>query len=514
MKKYFFLFLVTILMMSCSKNVEVEGKIVGGSPLGRIEFIDVAGVDTLPLINIGMDKSGLYKGNFEAPHSGMYVINYEGRQAMVYIKQGQTFKFAFNALDFPENITIVGDAKNNNDFLKAVGKAVNAYAQKVNMQELFAKDEPAFLKEAQKIKSDLEKTIDDAAKKSNADSQVVNYKKDETTGIILGLLSQYEVNHPALTQTPGFKVSNKFRDYEKELSKDGDKLIVNQPVYRSYLLNKLSSDYQEYTKANVKQDSKLTNSEVFANYLDTRNDLSQVSKDYLLSFVMGQFDINPQMDETQKASLSKLIDTKVKDNTVKEGLKRVLTAISGPKIGTEVSVSGLTKKDGKSFNFSELKGKPVVVMLYASWNNYFGNATLPVLNEVQNFYGKKMDFVFVNLDDSKDQFTKTISAPAMKDVKGLNVYADGGLQSKIAKEWGIYSFKMPSFIILDKDGKIGSRFYNNLGDNNFVLEMDKYSGLKAPSVAPQATLQNDIASQLQAQPNETEKKEAEKTTTK
>ncbi len=51
-----------------------------------------------------------------------------------------------------------------------------------------------------------------------------------------------------------------------------------------------------------------------------------------------------------------------------------------------------------------------------------------------------MNFVFVNLDDTKDQFTKTSNA-MMKGIQGTNVYAEGGLNSDIAKKYGVYGFK-------------------------------------------------------------------------
>ena len=65
---------------------------------------------------------------------------------------------------------------------------------------------------------------------------------------------------------------------------------------------------------------------------------------------------------------------------------------------------------------------------------------------------------------------------------------------KIAKDLGIYGFKLPSFIVLDKDGKIASRFFYNLGDPEIVTVLDKLSGLKAPMVQPEATLQNNLLS--------------------
>ena len=102
-----------------------------------------------------------------------------------------------------------------------------------------------------------------------------------------------------------------------------------------------------------------------------------------------------------------------------------------------------------------------------------------------------MDFTFVNLDDTKDQFTKTSNA-MMKGIPGNNVYGEDGLNSQIAKDLGIYGFKLPSFIVLDKDGKIASRFFYNLGDPELVTVLDKLTGLTAPTVQPEATLQNDL----------------------
>jgi uncharacterized protein YcfL len=62
MKKYLFLLLISLLVVSCSK-VKVEGNVKGGSPLERIEFIEASGVATLPLVNIGVDEKVISKVN-------------------------------------------------------------------------------------------------------------------------------------------------------------------------------------------------------------------------------------------------------------------------------------------------------------------------------------------------------------------------------------------------------------------------------------------------------------------
>ena len=133
-------------------------------------------------------------------------------------------------------------------------------------------------------------------------------------------------------------------------------------------------------------------------------------------------------------------------------------------------------------------------MFYSSWTPYIKESNIPILNQVIGFYKKDMNFAFINFDDTKEQFTKTSNA-LLKGTPGTNYYAEGGLNSDFAKKFGIYGFKLqPSFVIVDKDGKVGSKLFFNLGDPELVAALDKATGLKAPEVQaqPEITLQNDI----------------------
>ena len=500
MKTYFLVFLFAVLTVSCSKKVEVTGNFAGGSPLERIEFIEASGVATLPLTNIGVDSKGSFTGSFEAPKNGMYIMTYAGKQAMIYLKGGQKLNISGQAQNFPMQYTITGDAKKNNDFLKEVQKSLEEYASKINVGEMVSKDEASFLKDVEKIKADLEKSIEAASKKTSPDREVVQFKKDELDASLLGLMNQYEMNHAQAVQNPSFKVSKNFADIEKKLEGDSEKLLKTQPIYRNYLLGKLSKDFQNFATANNK-DGKAIISELFAKFLDTKKDLSQTAKDYLLAFVLSSSDVQPGMNTEQSAKVSKIIQEKIKDSGIKKDLKKILFVISGPKTGEAAPSSKLIKQDGSSEKLFDGKGKPTMIMFYASWNPYISEATVPVLKEVVNFYKSKMNFSFVNLDDTKEQFIKTSNA-MLKGIPGRNLYGEGGMNSQVAKDFGIYGFKMPSFVILNKDGKIASRFFYNLGDPEIVTVLDKMTGLTAPAVAPEAHLQNDLLAPQNQVPQE------------
>ena len=481
--------LVAFVAMSCSKKVEVTGNFAGGSPLERIEFIEASGVATLPLVNMGVDSKGSFSGSFDAPKDGMYIMTYGGKQGMVYLKGGQKLNISGQADAFPGKFTVTGDAKKNNDFIQEALTQIQTYASQINVGEMVTKDEATFLKEVEKVRTELEKRIDNAAKKTSPDSEVIQWKKDEMNASILGLMNQYEMNHGQASGKADFKVSKNFTDAEAKLKKDNDRMLRNQPIYRNYLLGKLSQDFQTYADANNKTGQE-TSSVLFSNFLDTKKDISQLEKDYLLAFVMSNSDINPSTTPENAAKINKLISEKIKDATIKKDLEHIQFVLSGPKMGEPISAAKLVKEDGSAFKLTDNKTKPAMVMFYASWNPYISEATLPVLKEVTKFYSSKLDFIYVNLDDTKDQFSKTSKA-MLQGMPGTNVYGEGGMNSQIAKDLGIYGFKLPSFILIDKEGKVASKFFYNLGDPELVTALDKLTGLKAPE-APEATLQNDL----------------------
>lgn len=483
-KKYLLLFVIAIFVMSCSKKVEVKGKIAGGSPLERVEFVEASGVATLPLINVGVDKEGNFTGSFEAPKNGMYVINYAGKQNLIFLKGGQSVTISGNATTFPNEYVVTGDAKNDNEFFQACQKFLMTYGQKVNMQELASGDENKFLKGIQKIEADLNKNIDENVTKHNPGKEVTEWKRIDARTAILNLLANYEMSKRQMSGNPSFKVGKAFSDYENKLQENKDEMVKISPFYRQYLLTKMSSDFQKYAEANSKGKTDITTSELFNQYLKTKKEVSQTTKDYLLAFVMAQSDIHPQTPAATTDKIKKIIEEDIKDAGIKADLKKMQFAINGFKIGDDAPAATLVKQDGAAYNLTDNKGKPYMMVFYASWNPYINEGTMPVLKEVVNFYKSKMNFVFVNVDDTKDQFVKT-SNSMFKGVPGQNVFGDGGLNSDVAKKYGVYAFKLPSFIVVDKNGKIVSRTFVNLGDAELISILDKQTGLSAPKVAPQ-----------------------------
>lgn len=485
MKKIFLLLFFAILIISCSKGgkVTITGSLQNARPLERIELIETTGIATLPVANFGTDAKGNFSQTIEIPKNGVYLITYGGATGFIYLKSGDNVNIKADAVLFPTNMQITGDAKENTEFLTESQKYINDYLSKIN-QSVASKNETDFLKELDKYKKEISTQLDKIADTKKPDSDVKKLSKKELDVTLLRISSQYEAIHGQITNNPNYKASEKFKEFQKSL--EDESFVENMPTYRNYLLSKLGADFQKYFQETQKGVTPNSNIEIFSKFLDSKKDISDKIKDYLLATVATQYDLQPNNPKIPE--VMKVLNAKVKSESLKKDLKKVEEAIYGLPVGTDFSKTELVKLDGKKSSLSEMKGKPTVAVFYASWNPYITQSTVPVLKEMVQFYGSKINFAFVNLDDTQDQFKKTANA-MFKEIKGVNFYAEKGLSSEIAQQFAIYGFKMPSFVILDKNAKVSGKSYLNIGDPLLVDALNKASGLTPPSVLPNPSQQ-------------------------
>lgn len=480
-KHFFWSALLLLVLTACSKKVEITGKLTNANPLERIELIEASGVATLPLVNMGVDSNGNFKGNFEAPKDGMYLISYGPNRNYIYLEKGQHLEIAGDGYSFPGQYTITGDAKANNDFLKSTQKYFENYSSKINLEDLLRKNEAAFLSEMKKIQKDLDKNIDDAADKNKASSKVVQYKKAELNTSLLTVLSQYELLHQELTGKP-YTASQSMKDYVKELDNDPEYFTKTLPTYRNYQLQRLGADFQKFGEKLPEAEQAMT-STAFKKFLDTRKDLTETTKDYLLAFVITQSDMGRMSTDQTMANAKKMINEDIHTPEVKKDMEKIYLALNG--LPTGESAPKLSLKDTTD-NTATLpsNGKPTLIMFYASWTPLVAQTAVPVMKDVTSFFKNKLNYVYVNMDDSFAQF-KSTSSSMFKGMPGLNYYADGGINSKTAEKYGIYSFRLPAYVLIDKDGKIASPTVSDLGDDKIIREMSRLTGIKVPAYQPE-----------------------------
>ena len=116
------------------------------------------------------------------------------------------------------------------------------------------------------------------------------------------------------------------------------------------------------------------------------------------------------------------------------------------------------------YDVNQAHGKVVVVYYWASWNSQSAS-DFSKLKAMMDTEGKEVQVVAVNLDntikEARDFLTR---APAV----GVHLYQSGGLDSKLANDYGIVV--LPQLFLVGKDGKVVSR---NVQINNLEDEVKK-----------------------------------------
>lgn len=119
--------------------------------------------------------------------------------------------------------------------------------------------------------------------------------------------------------------------------------------------------------------------------------------------------------------------------------------------GQPLELTGPTL-DNHTFNITSLQGKLVIVYYWASWNQQsIGDfARLKVL--LDKYGSKGVELVCVNLDNSPPEAEGSLSRTQLP---GVQLYQAGGLDSPLAKQYGI--MVLPNMFLVGADGKVISR---------------------------------------------------------
>ncbi|HEY7153785.1 MAG TPA: thioredoxin-like domain-containing protein [Gemmataceae bacterium] len=120
--------------------------------------------------------------------------------------------------------------------------------------------------------------------------------------------------------------------------------------------------------------------------------------------------------------------------------------------GKSMKLAGPTLKDPNiAFDIAQTKGKVVVVYYWASWNNDCSR-DFTKLKQILDTHAGKVELVGVNLDSTLDEARKYLSA---SPAPGTHLHEDGGLESKLATDYGIQV--LPTIFVIGKDGKVVNR---------------------------------------------------------
>ncbi|MGH7222727.1 MAG: thioredoxin-like domain-containing protein [Gemmataceae bacterium] len=104
-----------------------------------------------------------------------------------------------------------------------------------------------------------------------------------------------------------------------------------------------------------------------------------------------------------------------------------------------------------AFDMDQKHGKVAIVYYWASWNTQC-TSDFTKLKGMLDAHSGKVELVCVNLDTSTDEARKYLQSTP---VPGTHLHQDGGLESKMATDYGIQV--LPTIFVVGKDGKVVNR---------------------------------------------------------
>ncbi len=120
--------------------------------------------------------------------------------------------------------------------------------------------------------------------------------------------------------------------------------------------------------------------------------------------------------------------------------------------GRTLRLSGPTLNDPNiTFDMDQKRGKVVIVYYWASWNTQC-TGDFAKLKTMLDTHSGKLELVCVNLDNTLDEARKYLQS---NPVSGTHLHQDGGLESKMATDYGIQV--LPTIFVVGKDGKVVNR---------------------------------------------------------
>ncbi|APW62646.1 TlpA disulfide reductase family protein [Paludisphaera borealis] len=143
-------------------------------------------------------------------------------------------------------------------------------------------------------------------------------------------------------------------------------------------------------------------------------------------------------------------------------------------VGKSVSIKG-TGAQGEAVDTSQLQGKTVLVVFWASWGGQSVRREIPDLLKVAEKYrAKGLQIVGVSLDTEKadlEAFQKE------QKLDWPEIFEPGGIDGRLAVEYGVGS--LPTMFLIDAQGKVVNRNLRTASEADRQIE--KTLGQKSPA---------------------------------
>lgn len=430
------LFILVALVATAQHSVVVSGNLKMNKSR-TVKLFAVNEGKTIEIASINPSKTGDFGFHFHPDYEGLYVIgtgsatngadNYK-----FYFKGGDKLAVTINdstyvlngKLNTKENIVLT---QWHNLTYSVERKSLNFMRVESTFMDFF----PDFEKAIIKAKTFLN---DKATGNIKFDAQIKDVIKLDLASYATTFLNSPRTAHPAIEELPDYYTSLKAEDFSKNAS-----LIYNYP-WGSRTLTSI-----------IMVNSRQRNIKYLTGLPGLKNELSMVLSDTLKGdMTLDKAGAYKNYDDylALKNEYGKYITTK----SQKQRDMAILTLLAQLKPGDAAFNFSYPDKDGKTVTLADLKGKVVLVDVWATWcGPCIGE--IPSLKKLEEeMKGKDVQIISLSTDDPKDK-EKWQKMIVDKELGGMQLFA-GGPGNDFSKYYKVNT--IPRFLVFDKNGKIVS----------------------------------------------------------
>ena len=443
MKKLIQIACALLIISACQQPKEVDTTITIAGTIAN------ASDNKISLRSADLDTTFTFEGDsfsfkFKANSADYYRLRTSGEYTSIYLKTGDSLNINLDAADFDASIKYGGISAEINQFL------ADMVLLKIDLpkgKNLISSNENDFLSRLDSIAN----VKIDLLEKRSANFKDETFAKYETAKIKyekLRSILRYRSGHRYYTEQPDFEVSEGYYDNIGAYDLN-DSTLLMVGAYKSFLETYLNSKTDERMEA----DSVAYKPNEDASFVQaTLDELDEsFSNNMIRSTLMYDF-LNLYMTYIdQDAYVTYLEKFNGINSNQKKGNKLNKQFADWKKLakGTQAPNFNYVSFSGDSLTMDDFKGRYVYIDVWATWCGPCLRE-LPSLEKLQeDFKDKNVTFMSVSIDNTPEPWRKMV---ANKEMKGVQLYADGAWGSTLVKDYMIGG--IPRFILVDTEGKL------------------------------------------------------------
>ncbi|MFK8060767.1 MAG: TlpA family protein disulfide reductase [Polaribacter sp.] len=397
---------------------------------------------------VGKDKINNGKFSIKTElNRGYYTLTIGNNSASIYLITDDELTVSADLKDFTNTLKFTGKGSERNNFL--INKQRLNSKRKANIEEFYVENESLYLRNVQNLMKDHRINLSNG----NFDEFFV---KDESKNL----------DYSFLLSIFNFKHLQKFY-FEREVTPSNMLLNMTRNIdFNDVDLYKKYPYYRYLAQSKWKKDIDNLDS-----YLEMNTTFYKIKSQSLQNDVFISFIYSISKNEEKSEIYYDLVKNNTSNPKVLDLAKKQFKAVSKTKTGSKSPSFEYKDINGKEVKLKDLKGKLVYIDVWATWCGPCLDQ-IPALKKLEHDY-KNKDVVFVSISvDGKKDFDKWKSLVKLKELKGIQLFADNSFDSKFIKSYGIST--IPTFILLDKKGRILERRTSKPSTDNIRKKLDKY----------------------------------------